>query len=101
MHYPWQFVSPQLLNSKAEQIFYPVVNDADRTWAQRLELAIDCHRDLAKVDLNGLQAEFESVLSVLRRSREAVDRRNNRLYIKYLQEQLEPAHKRLRERRRA
>ena len=93
-HYPWQFVSPQLLNSKGEQIFYPVVDDTDRTWARRLEWAIDCHRDLAEADLNGLQAEFERVL---RTSREAVGRRDDRLYIKSLQEQLESAHKRFRE----
>ena len=98
VHYPWQFVSPQLLDSKGEQIFYPVVDDTDRTWARRLEWAIDCHRDLAETDLNGLQAECESVL---RTSREAVDRSNDRLYIKSLQEQLDSAHKRFREHRRA
>ena len=94
IHFPWQFVSPQLLDSKGEQIFYPVVDDTDRSWARRLEWAIDCHRDLAEADLNGLQAEFERVL---RTSREAVDRRNDRLYIKSLQEQLDSAHKRFRE----
>ncbi len=84
----------QLLNSKGEQIFYPVVDDTDRTWALRLERAIDCHRDLAEADLNGLQAEFERVL---RTSREAlaVGRRDDRLYIKSLQEQLESAHERI------
>jgi hypothetical protein len=93
-HYPWQFVSPQLLNSKGDQIFYPVADDTDRAWAQKLEWAIDCHRDLAEADLNALQAEFERVL---RTSREVVGRRDDRLYIKSLQEQLECAHKRCRD----
>jgi hypothetical protein len=93
IHFPWQFVSPQLLNSKGEQIFYPVVDDTDRSWARRLEWAIDCHRDLAQADLNGLQAEFERVL---RTSREAVDRRHDWLYIKSFEKQLECAHERFR-----
>ena len=59
--------------------------------------AIDCHRDLAKADLNGLQAEFESVL---RTSREEVDRRQDQICIKSLQEQLESWHKLLHEFRR-
>jgi hypothetical protein len=91
--FPCKFVSPQLLNSKGEQIFYPVMDDTDRSWARRLEWAIECHRDLAEADLDGLQAEYERVL---RTSRQAVGRRDDRLYIKSLQEQLECAHKRFR-----
>ncbi len=34
VHYPWQFVSPQLLNSKGEQI--STVDYTDRSWARRL-----------------------------------------------------------------
>ena len=60
--YPWDWVSPQLLNRKGEEIYYPVVNDADRAWARRLEWAINHHRDLAQSDLNGLQGECERVL---------------------------------------
>jgi tellurite resistance protein len=97
MHYPWQWVSPQLLNSKGEQIFYPVVDDIDRSWARRLEWAINSHRELAEADLNALQAEFERVL---RTSREAVGRRDDRLYIKSLEEQLASAHQHFRELRR-
>jgi len=93
IYFPWQFVSPQLLDSEGEQIFYPVVDDTDRSWARRLEWAIECHRDLAEADLDGLQAEYERVL---RTSRQAVGRRDDRLYIKSLQEQLECAHKRFR-----
>ena len=33
--YPWDWVSPQLLNSKGEEIYYPVVDDNDRSWARR------------------------------------------------------------------
>jgi hypothetical protein len=92
VHYPWPFVSPQLLNTKGEEIYFPVVDDKDRCWARRLEWAIDHHRDLDEAELNGLQAHFEKVL---RRSRD-----HHQLYIKSLQEQLESAHKRLRELRR-
>ena len=92
VHYPWLFVSPQLLNTKGEEIYFPVVDDKDRCWARRLEWAIDRHRDLDEAELNGLQAHFEKVL---RRSRD-----HNQLYIKSLQQQLESAHKRLRELRR-
>jgi hypothetical protein len=91
--FPWKFVSPQLLNSKGEKIFYPVMDDTDRSGARRLEWAIECHRDLAEADLDGLQAEYERVL---RKSREAVGRRDDRLYIKSLQEQLECVHERFR-----
>ena len=92
--YPWDWVSPQLLNRKGEEIYYPVVDDADRAWARRLEWAINHHRDLAQSDLNGLQAECERVL---RRSQSAAVRRDERYYIKSLQSQLEDAHKRLRD----
>jgi hypothetical protein len=94
--YPWDWVSPQLLNRKGEEIYYPVVNDADRAWARRLEWAINHHRDLAQSDLNGLQAECERVL---RRSQSAAVRRDERYYINHLQAQLEDAHKRLRDAR--
>ncbi len=35
--YPWDWISPQLLNRKGEEIYYPVVDDTDRSWARRLE----------------------------------------------------------------
>jgi hypothetical protein len=92
VHYPWPFVSLQLLNSKGEEIYYPVVDDKDRSWARRLEWAIDRHRDLGEAELNVLQAHCEKVL---RRSRG-----DDQLYIKSLQQQLESAHRRFRELRR-
>ena len=63
----------------------------DRSWARRLEWAINHHRDLAQSDLNGLQAEGE-----LKRSQSAAVRREERHYIDSLKAQLEDAHKRLR-----
>ena len=94
----WQWVSPQLLlvNSKGEEIFYPIVDDTDRSWVRRLESvdwAIGCHRNLAEADFNALQTEFEKALQTSRVAR----RDNDRLYIKYLQEQLESEHKRFRD----
>ena len=94
--YPWDWVSPQLLNRKGEEIYYPVVDDNDRSWARRLEWAINHHRDLAQSDLDGLQAECERVL---RRSQSAAVRRDEQYYIKSLRDQLEDAHKRLRDAR--
>ena len=43
-HFPWQYVTPQALNSRGEQIFYHVDSDQDRMWAWRLERAVDHHR---------------------------------------------------------
>ena len=94
--YPWDWVSPQLLNRKGEEIYYPVVDDNDLSWARRLEWAINHHRDLAQSDLDGLQAECERVL---RRSQSAAVRRDEQYYIKSLRDQLEDAHKRLRDAR--
>ena len=94
--YPWDWFSPQLLNHKGEEIYYPFVDDNDRSWARRLEWAINHHRDLAQSDLNGLQGECERVL---RRSQSAAVRRDERYYIKSLQSQLDDAHKRLRDAR--
>ena len=56
-------------------LYCPVVNDADRAWARRLEWAINHHRDLAQSDFNGLQGECERVL---RRSQSAAVRRDER-----------------------
>ena len=44
--YPWQFVSPQLLDSNGQEILYPVEDDRDRWWARKLDSAVDHHRDL-------------------------------------------------------
>ncbi len=60
--YPWNWVSPQLLNLKGEEIYYPVVTDTALSWARRLEWEIEHHRDIALSDLNCLQAECEQVL---------------------------------------
>ncbi len=64
-------------------------DDKHRSWARRLEWAIDRHRDLGETELNGLQAHFEKVLRM--------SRGHDQLYIKSLQQQLGSAHKRFRE----
>ena len=92
-HNLWKWVSPQLLNRKGEEIFYPVEDSpSDQAWARRLEWAVNSHRDLADGDLSREQTDFERVL---RTSQSAVLRRNDRDYIKSLQDQLERAHKSL------
>ena len=53
-HFPWQFVTPQALNSRGEQIFYRVESDQDRMWAWRLERAVDHHRAVRERDLGKL-----------------------------------------------
>ena len=50
-HFPWQFVTPQALNSRGERIFYSVESDQDRMWAWRLERAVDHHRAVRERDL--------------------------------------------------
>ncbi len=57
-------IPAQLLNCKGEEIYYPVVDDRDRSWVRRLEWAINHHRDLAQ----SVQDECELVL---RRSQSA------------------------------
>ncbi len=50
--YPWQFVSPQLLDSNGQEILFPVEDDR----ARKLDRAVDHHRYLAERDLDCLQA---------------------------------------------
>ncbi len=55
-HSPWQYVTPQALNSRGEQIFYCVESDQYRMirmWAWRLERAVD-HRAVRERDLGKL-----------------------------------------------
>ena len=54
--YPWKFVSPQLLDCNGQEIFFRVEDDRDRWWAQKMEWAINQHRNLAEHDLDRLQA---------------------------------------------
>ena len=58
-HYPWRFVTPRALNSRGEQIFYPVDNDQDRMWAWRLERALDHHRAVHERALDHHRAVHE------------------------------------------
>ncbi len=53
-HFPWQYVTPQALNSRGEQIFYCVDSYQDRMWAWRLERAVDHHRAVREQDLGKL-----------------------------------------------
>ena len=62
MHYPWGFVSSQLMNSKGGEIFYRVNDDRDRKWARRLEWVVKQHLDRAEDELDQRQQEFEAVL---------------------------------------
>ena len=93
VHYPWGFVSSQLMDSKGEEITYRVDNDRDRIWARRLEWVVDQHLDRAEDELNQLQADFEAVL---RQSKEARERKFDQAHIADLYRQLETAHMRLR-----
>ena len=93
VHYPWGFVSSQLMNSKGEEITYRVDDDRDRIWARRLEWVVDQHLDRAEDELNQLQADFEAVL---RQSKEARERKFDQAHIADLYRQLETAHMRLR-----
>ena len=61
-HFPWQFVTPQALNSRGEQIFYHVESDQDRMWAWRLERAVGNHRTVRERDMAELREEHETDL---------------------------------------
>ncbi len=46
--------------SRGQEIFYPVQDScSDRSWARRLERAVNSQRDLIEADLNRLRTEFE------------------------------------------
>jgi hypothetical protein len=62
VHYPWGSVSSLLMNSKGEEIIYPVEDDRDRIWARRFEWVVDQHLDRAEDEQNQLQRDFEAVL---------------------------------------
>ncbi len=81
------------MNAKGNEIFYPVIDDRDRQWARSLELSIKHHRDLAKDDLDELQAEYEDVV---RQSKEANERRYDQKEITMLNKRLEQANQALR-----
>ena len=88
VHYPWGSVSSLLLNSKGEEITYPVEDDRDRIWARRLEWVVDQHLDRAEDEQNQLQRDFEAVL---RQSKEARERKYDQATISYLSKQLDTA----------
>ena len=81
VHYPWDWVSSQLLNRKCEEIFNPFQDDKNWTWARRLEWAINSHLVLGEEDMDKLQ---EDCVRVLQTSREGVNRSELRYYFKSL-----------------
>ena len=87
-HYPGGSVSSLLMNSKGEEIVYPVEDDRDRIWARRLEWVVDQHLDRAEDEQNQLQRDFEAVL---RQSKEARERNYDQKTISYLSGQLDTA----------
>lgn len=92
-YYPWKFVSAKLTGCKGNEIFYPVNDNRDRQWARRLEWAISKHCDIAEHDLDELQRDYEKVL---RRSKEAHERRYDQQHIAELNARLERANTTLR-----
>ena len=88
VHYPLGSVSSLLMNSKGEEIVYPVEDDRDRIWARRLEWVVDQHLDRAEDEQNQPQRDFEAVL---RQSKEARERKYDQATISYLRRQLDTA----------
>jgi hypothetical protein len=76
------------MNSKGEEIVYPVEDDRDRIWARRLEWVVDQHLDRAEDEQKQLQRDFEAVL---RQSKEARERKYDQKTISYLSGQLDTA----------
>ncbi len=79
-----------LMDSKGEEIIYPVEDDRDRIWARRLEWVVDQHLDRAKDEQNQLQRDFEAVL---RQSKQARERKYDQATISYLGKKLDTARK--------
>ena len=98
VHYTSKFVSSQL-TSKGKEVVCPVHDEKDRVWARRLEWAIDAHIDRAEAETDQLQTDFEQVL---RESKEVRFWPKFQAYaqqrIADLVQQLENAHRRLRDR---
>ena len=88
VHYPWGLVPSLLMNSKGEEIIYPVEDDRDRIWARRLEWVVDQHLDRAEDEQKQLQRDFEAVL---RQSKDARERKYDQATISYLSKQLDTA----------
>ncbi len=76
------------MNSKGEEIVYPVEDDQDRIWARRLEWVVDQHLDRAEDEQNQLQRDFEAVL---RQYKQALERKYDQTTISYLSKQLDTA----------
>ena len=81
MHYPWGSVSSLLINSKGEEIIYPVEDDRDWIWARCLEWVVDQHLDRAEDEQNQLQRYFEAVLH---QSKKACEGKYQQKRISYL-----------------
>ena len=94
VHYTSKFVSSQL-TSKGKEVVFPVHDEKDRVWARRLEWAIDAHLDRAEAETDQLQTDFEQIL---RESKEVGFRKYDQQRIADLVQQLENAHRRLRDR---
>ena len=90
VHYPWAFVSSQVMNSMGEEILYRVNDDSDRKWARRLEWVVKQHLDRAEVELDQLQHDFEAVL---RQCKDARERKDDQEHIADLNKQLEASHR--------
>ncbi len=90
VHYPWGSVSSLLMNSKGEEIIYPVEDYRNRIWARRLEWVVDQHLDRAEDEQNQLQHDFEAVL---RQYKQARERKYDQATISYLSKQLDTARK--------
>jgi hypothetical protein len=86
-------VSSLLMNSKGEEIIYPVEDDQDRIWARRLDWVVDQHLDRAEDEQNQLQRDFEAVL---RQSKQARERKYDHATISYLSKQLDTARETIR-----
>jgi hypothetical protein len=82
---PLGSVSSLLMNSKGEEIVYPVEDDRDRIWARRLEWVVDQHLDRAEDEQNQLQRD------VLRQYKQARERKYDQTTISYLSKQLDTA----------
>ena len=72
VHYPLGSVSSLLMNSKGEEIIYPVEHDLDWIWARRLEWVVDQHLDRAEDERKYDQATISYLSKQLDTARETI-----------------------------
>ena len=91
VHYHSRTFDSRLKTLSGKKIVYPINDDSDRIWAKRMDWVLDQHIEHSKDELRNCEEDFKAVLG---RSRSSTI--SDQEHIKWLQGQLNTAHKRIR-----